>query len=170
MVKHYSGHIPTLWYKYAHFWCEHHTNLTSNLRLVMNCLQPFLLATFTLLQLVHCECNFEDLVASLLQSEGNKYELAKTFFPPEGNPPEYVQVLYTFSETGDTQEWHWSTFTSSFIHPPEVHQFTSLFFAKPHRFYDGNVKLKLSNINKTVFECTSNLEMIQFLTQRVSYI
>ena len=138
----------------------------------MNCLQLLQLAALILLQSVHSdtqECNFEDLVASLLDTKDNQYRLSKTFFPQVKNPPELVKVSYNFSETGDTQEWYWSTSTSSFIHPPEVLQYTSLFFAKPHHFYNGDVALSLSSNKTAVAACTNDMDKMQFLTQRVGY-
>ena len=137
----------------------------------MNHIQTHLLAALILLYSAQTdaqECNYEDLVTSLLQTKDNQYQLSRTFFPPVKNPPEFVKVSYNFSESGDTQEWYWSMSTSSFIHPPEILQFTSLFFAKPHQFYDSRVYILL--FNSTMTECTTDYEKLQFLTQRVGYL
>ena len=114
------------------------------------------------------ECNFATLAKSLI-SDDNLYELSRTFFPPVKNSPEFVEVIYNFTETSVTQTWYWSVSTSSFIHPPEVLQFMSLFFTKPHKFFSGNIQLVLAPVdNLSVSECAKDLEKMQLLTQRVS--
>ena len=110
------------------------------------------------------ECNYSTLAKSVIQSEKNMYELSRAFFPPDANAPEFVAVKYIVDDQ-EIQTWYWSTFTSSFIHPPEVIQFMSLFFAKPHNYYKGEVHITLPD---EVVECINDPLKIQLLTQRVS--
>ena len=135
-----------------------------------------LTATLIAISFLTCYCNaincrYKDLENSLLNTEENLYQLSRAFFPPVQNPPEFVTVSYYFPELDQTKVWYWSVFTSSFIHPPEVLQFISLFFTKPHYFYNGTVQLIL---NDTALEragnCADDLLSMQLLTQRVSYI
>ena len=116
------------------------------------------------------KCSFDALEKSLLETEDNKYELSRTFFPPVNNPPDFVTVYYKFSENNKEEAvWYWSAFTSGFIHPPEVLQFMSLFFTKPHGFYTETINITLSNTSEyTVADCSSDLQKMQLLTQRVS--
>lgn len=104
------------------------------------------------------------LAKAVINDQTNLYELSRAFFPPEANSPEFVAVSY-FLNGIENQSWYWSTFTSSFIHPPEVIQFMSLFFAKPHNYYKGQVRI---DIPKEVAGCVNDLPMMQLLTQRVS--
>ena len=115
------------------------------------------------------ECSYKTLEKALIQDENNMLSLSLAFFPPIQNSPEFVAVCYNFSETNEIQKWYWSEFTSSFIHPPEVFQFMSLFFAKPHKFYNGEVHIVLAALgNTTVVKCAKDLPKVQLLTQRVS--
>ena len=99
----------------------------------------------------------------------NVYLLSRTFFPPVKNSPEFVNVTYNFTETAENQTWYWSESISSFIHPPEVLQFMSLFFTKPHHFFSGEVQLTLGPVNEmSISHCAQDLEKMQLLTQRVS--
>lgn len=126
-----------------------------------------LLAAFVLFN-NYCDaesCIYSKLETALTTNENNKYQLSRAFFPPVDNPPEFVTVRYTFMQS-KTQTWYWSTFTSSFIHPPEVMQFMSLFFGKPHAFFAGEVELDLTN--ESIVGCDDDLEQMQLLTQRVS--
>ena len=110
------------------------------------------------------ECNYMALAEAVIKNQTNLYELSRAFFPPAANSPEFVAVSYILNGIKN-QTWYWSTFTSSFIHPPEVIQFMSLFFAKPHVYYKGEVRI---NIPKEVAECVCDLQKMQLLTQRVS--
>ena len=111
------------------------------------------------------ECNYSNLAKSVISNEKNMYELSRAFFPPDANAPEFVTVKYMVDDKKN-QTWYWSTFTSSFIHPPEVIQFMSLFFAKPHNYYKGEVPVTLTD---KVVECVNDPLKMQLLTQRVSY-
>ena len=110
------------------------------------------------------ECNYVALAEAVIKDQTNLYELSRAFFPPAANSPEFVAVRYTVNGV-QNQTWHWSTFTSNFIHPPEVIQFMSLFFAKPHIYYKGEVSI---HIPKEVAGCVNDLKKMQLLTQRVS--
>ena len=113
-------------------------------------------------------CSYELLEESLLNSNENKYELSRAFFPSVDNPPEFVTVNYYFPNRNENKLCFWSAFTSGFIHPPEVLQFISLFFAKPHTFYNGSVNLVLDNLTLETTDCADDLLKMQLLTQRVS--
>ena len=110
------------------------------------------------------ECNYVHLAEAVVNNRTNLYELSRVFFPPATNAPEFVAVTY-FLNGIENQMWYWSTFTSSFIHPPEVIQFMSLFFAKPHNYYKGDVHI---GIPDEVAGCVNDLQKMQLLTQRVS--
>ena len=140
-----------------------------NIIIMMKCIILLLLVSSLISASSKEDCNYEDLEMSLLKTKGNKYELSRAFFPPVNNTPEFVDVFYTFLENGEHQGWFWSSSTSSFIHPPEVLQFTSLFFAKPHNFYSGQVTIELdTHENKSVLGCVRDLDKMQLLTQRVN--
>ena len=117
-------------------------------------------------------CSYELLEKSLLNSKENKYEMSRAFFPPVDNPPDIVTVNYYFLELNQNTTWYWSVFTSSFIHPPEVLQYMSLFFSKPYAFYNGKIDLILANITSEseTAECPKDLVKMQLLTQRVSFL
>lgn len=119
------------------------------------------------------ECDFIHLRTALVDNHENYYQLSRTFFPPVNNPPQFVEVTYNFTETSETQTWYWSDSISNFIHPPEVMQYMSLFFTKPHYFFSGSVQLVLPPViidgnTVSISECAKNLERMQLLTQRVS--
>lgn len=110
------------------------------------------------------ECNYVALAEAVVINTTNLYELSRAFFPPAANAPEFVAVNYFLNGT-ENQTWYWSTFTSSFIHPPEVIQFMSLFFAKPHSYYKGEIRIIIPD---EVAGCVTDLQKMQLLTQRVS--
>jgi hypothetical protein len=110
------------------------------------------------------ECDYVALAEAVINNNTNLYEISHAFFPPAANPPEFVAVNYFLNGT-ENQMWYWSTFTSSFIHPPEVIQFMSLFFAKPHNYYKGEVRISIPD---EVAGCVNDLPKMQLLTQRVS--
>ena len=139
-------------------------------------MEPRTLALFGAIVLLQCflscsqECRYKSLEKALIQNEKNMLSLSLAFFPPVANLPEFVAVCYNFSETNTIQKWYWSEFTSSFIHPPEVFVFMSLFFAKSHKFYSGEVYIDLAaSDNITVAKCAEDLQKMQLLTQRVIY-
>ena len=138
----------------------------------MECASRFLFVIILLLTYCCSEaqvCKYAALENSLIETDENTHNLSRAFFPPVDNPPEFVQVNYAFSETAKTQSWCWSVTTSSFIHPPELLQFMSLFFAKPYIFYYGSVEVVLTSTNSgTVTGCADDLSKMQLLTQRVS--
>ena len=111
-----------------------------------------------------CLC-YNELEKSLFATDKNRIDLSTTFFPLEDNPPEFVTVKYSFTDTNKTQFWFWSAVTSHFLHPFEVFQFSSLFFGKPEPYYTGTLEIML----KTECENLSSTDIkLQFLTQRVS--
>ena len=75
-----------------------------------------------------CLC-YRNLERALFATEKNRVNLKKTFFPPEDNLPDFVQVTYCFKNSSNTSVWFWSTKTSHFLHPFVVFQFMSLFFS-----------------------------------------
>lgn len=112
-----------------------------------------------------CLC-YRNLERALFATERNRVNLKKTFFPPEDNSPEFVQVTYHFKNSSVTSVWFWSAKTSYFLHPFLVFQFMSLFFNKPQPYYTGSLDVTLET------ECMANLSPdttnLQLLTQRVS--
>ena len=113
-----------------------------------------------------CLC-YNELENSLFATDKNRIGLSTTFFPLEENPPEFVTVKYSFTDTNDTQNWFWSAVTSHFLHPFEVFQFFSLFFGKPEPYYRGTLEITLKH------ECASLSSTdikLQLLTQRVTWV
>ena len=112
-----------------------------------------------------CLC-YNELEKSLFATDENRLNLTTTFFPLEDNPPEFVIVNYYFNNSNKTQLWFWSAFTSHFLHPFEVFQFSSLFFGKPEPYYRSRRSLNITLKN----ECENLPSMdikLQLLTQRV---
>ena len=138
-------------------------------------MKHFLLLTLVVLKLLanSCDaqgCDFSMLADSLINSDENVYQLSRVFFPPVDNSPEFVTVHYNFTEIAEIQTWYWSVSISSFIHPPEVMQFMSLFFTKAHYFFSGDVQLTLAPVNQSsISDCAQDLKKMQLLTQRVSH-
>ena len=110
-----------------------------------------------------CQC-YNELEKSLFASDANRINLTTTFFPLEDNPPEFVVVKYYFKNSSKTRIWFWSAFTSHFLYPFEVLQFSSLFFGKPEPYYRSERILNITLEN----ECENIMDIkLQLLTQRV---
>ena len=115
-------------------------------------------------------CKYEALIKSLMNNRDNRHALSETFYPPVNNNPEFVTVHYNFTDIGNNFEetWYWSAVTSHFIHPYEVFQYLSLFFAKPRIFYVGEVQINFIGTDPSVTECANDNHVMQLVTQRVS--
>ena len=118
-----------------------------------------------------CLC-YNELERSLFATDENRINLTTTFFPLEDNPPEFVVVRYYFKNSSTTQLWFWSAFTSHFLYPFEVFQFSSLFFGKPELYYRSRRILNITLENEC--EKLSSMDMdnnfklhLQLFTQRV---
>ena len=117
-----------------------------------------------------CLC-YNELESSLFATEDNKMNLTTTFFPLEDNQPEFVIVKYCFNNVNTTscehpQIWFWSAYTSHFLHPFEVFQFSSLFFGKPEPYNRRRMTIILSE--KCARLSQKDIKL-QLLTQRVSF-
>ena len=110
-----------------------------------------------------CSC-YSQLEKSLFATEKNRFNLKKTFFPPENNVPEFVTVVYSFENSSTTSVWFWSAETSHFLYPNEVFQFLSLLFSKPQEYYTGKLEVTLKEDCANLSNTSGNL---QLLTQRV---
>ena len=114
-----------------------------------------------------CLC-YNELEKSLFATDENRLNMTTIFFPLEDNPPEFVVVKYHFKHTSESNAkiWFWSAFTSHFLHPFEVFQFSSLFFGKPEPYYRPR-----RNLNITLDAECANLSRedikLELLTQRV---
>ena len=124
-----------------------------------------------------CTKCFDALVNEIITNDRNRYNLQKTFFPPEKSNPVFVTVHYVFTRNltgdgttnytaeGETETWYWAAATIYLFQPIDSIQFTSLFFSDPGKRSDS-VKLFLQP------SCRGNdslsLEMRMLLTQRVS--
>ena len=109
------------------------------------------------------EC-YQTLVKSLLSSDGNMLRLSQAFFPKRNNSPVFVIVRYYFGDRSNNQAavWFWSSYVSSFIHPPHTFQYLSLFFGQPRVYYSGEVDITLDR------DCANvDNDTMEFLTQRV---
>ena len=154
-----NGHISTP---------IHIASLTDNTSMMEHFASTLIVISLAVYNTGALNCSYELLEKSLLTQQ-NKYELSRAFFPPIANPPEFVTVNYSFLEINQNKIWHWSVFTSGFIHPPEVLQYMSLFFGKPHAFYNGSIHLTLEKTtSETIADCAEDLQKMQLLTQRVS--
>ena len=114
-----------------------------------------------------CRDCYLTLKQELLKRDDNVFNLSRAFFPPELNPPEFVQVTYNFADNGvtnETQTWYWVGQSSYFLFPPNTFQYLSLFFGKPEEYYTQEVYVTLN--------ATACLEVdkdhLTLLTQRVS--
>ena len=112
------------------------------------------------------EC-YLTLKQELLKRDDNVFNLSRAFFPPETNPPEFVQVTYNFVDNGvtnETQTWYWVGQSSYFLFPPITFQFLSLFFGKPEGYYAQEV-----NVTLNATDCLGvDVYHMTLLTQRVS--
>ena len=122
-----------------------------------------------------CSKCFDVLVNEILSSDRNRYNLKRAFFPPDTSNPVFVTVTYYFTRnmsgngstdyslTSPNQIWFWTQSTFYLFQPVESLQFTSLLFSDPS-LRKSNVSLYLEP------NCMeANLNMLKFLTQRVSY-
>lgn len=112
-----------------------------------------------------CLC-YNELEKSLFASDANRINLTTTFFPLEDNPPEFVIVEYYFKNSSKTRLWFWSAFTSHFLYPFEVFQFSSLFFGKPESYYRSQRRLNITLENECENLPSADIKL-HLLTQRV---
>ena len=111
-----------------------------------------------------CKDCYIVLKESLLKRDGNIRNLSETFFPPQANLPQFVEVTYYFGDdSNDKQIWYWTHESSYLFFPMETFQYLSLFFGKPAAFFSQKVNLTLDA------ECSeANHDIMRLLTQRVS--
>ena len=116
-----------------------------------------------------CSKCYTFLAEQVTKHDRNLFEIQDVFFPPNGPPPVFVTVIYTFKDEVDfgdgkniTEIWFWSTSTFYLFQPLHVFQFTSLFFS--------DTQLQWSEANLTLpLNCENASEAHkQLLTQRVS--
>ena len=115
-------------------------------------------------------CDYDALITSLTECRENLHALSEAFYPPVNNNPEFVTVHYNFTESDVTiseETWYWSAVTSHFLHPYEVFQYLSLFFAKPRQFYVGEVEITINGTDPLVAGCAEDNYVMQLVTQRV---
>ena len=109
------------------------------------------------------------LITSLVNNRDNLHALSEALYPPVNDNPEFMTVNYNFTDVYNSEEtWYWSAVISHFIHPYEVFQYLSLFFAKPRKFYVGDVQIKFIGTDPLVTECANDNHVMQLVTQRVS--
>ena len=123
----------------------------------------------------NCTTNFTQLEKALIETDNNRYDIIKAFYPPRKKPSIYVDVKYKFGD-GDNQiieNWIWATTYFYFIQPPSLFVFTSLVFSYPT---EQTQSLSLSlpaecsiNESTTTSKCRQN-PMLDVLTQRVCNI
>ncbi len=117
-----------------------------------------------------CTKCYNLLVWNVLKSSKNRYNLLRTFFPPDTSNPVSVIVYYNFKgengiiDDSKQQLWFWSTSTYYHFQPLSVLQYTSLFFTDISRYLYITLDIKCSGNEK---EAGDYRDMMQLLTQRV---
>ena len=123
-----------------------------------------------------CSGCYGVLFNEMLINDRNRYNLQRTFFPPDNDNPVFVSVTYYFTRnmsgngstdyslTSPKQSWYWTQSTFYLFQPVQSLEYTSLFFADTTS-RESSVSLYLQP------DCLrADLEMIKLLTQRVSII
>ena len=115
-----------------------------------------------------CKDCYLALKQELLKRDDNVFQLSRTFFPPDTNPPEFVAVTYEYYDDlglmNGSQTWYWIEQSSYLLFPPDTFQYVSLFFGKPEEYYAQEVSVTLAA------DCKEADEMhMTLLTQRVRY-
>jgi hypothetical protein len=122
-----------------------------------------------------CSKCYTVLVEQVTKQDKNLFNIQNTFYPPDGQPPVFVTVVYTYKDfddelkdgiyTGDEEDsntWFWSKSMFYLFQPLHVFQFTSLFFS--------DTELQWATLNLTLStECANASDShMKLLTQRVS--
>lgn len=83
-----------------------------------------------------CSVCYHTLKESLLKRDDNVRGLSETFFPPNDNQPEFVEVTYCIGEIGNNcSVWFWTHDSPYLFFPIEIFQYMSLFFGKPVAYF-----------------------------------
>ncbi len=122
-----------------------------------------------------CSKCYDMLVDEIIESDKNRFNLQRAFFPPDSSYPVFVTVTYYFTRnmsgngsidyslTSPKQTWFWTQSTLYLFQPVQSLLFTSLLFSDSD-FREGNVSLYLQP------DCMyADSDMIKLLTQRVSH-
>lgn len=105
----------------------------------------------------NCATCYQTLANALIDTDDNKYNLSRVFFPLETAPPVVVKVTYhfkecstsTFNATDCDRIWYWMEGTFYLYQPLEVFVYRSLFFSSPAK-RQGSIELNLP------YECRLN--------------
>ena len=105
----------------------------------------------------NCGTCYQTLAHALLETEDNKYQLSKAFFPDDEVEPVEVQALYVPEEQCNTTKycdsdqdsidntiitWYWVTGEFYIYQPLQIFVYRSLFFSRLHG--DKNVLFSVS--------------------------
>lgn len=120
----------------------------------------------------NCATCYQTLANAMLNTDDNKYNLSRGFFPPDAAPPVVVKVTYRFkgcnvsSSKGSHCEkvWYWTQGSFYIYQPLKIFMFRSLFFS-PISVRQDSLYLNLPE------ECSVKASDAFFilLTQRVSF-
>lgn len=129
----------------------------------------------------NCDSCFETLVNALINTADNKYQLGRTFFPPDDVIPVQVRVTYkpingtVTADNNCTTDlknnvdtiWYWLMGNFYAYQPVDVFHYRSLLFTPPY-WHKKSVELFLPH------QCFSNsgnyYDFFEYLTQRVRII
>jgi hypothetical protein len=124
-----------------------------------------------------CSKCYTVLVEQVTKQDRNLFNVQNTFYPPDGQPPVFVTVLYIYEDydgkskerivgdeedTNNTEVWFWSKSVFYLFQPLHVFQFTSLLFS--------DTALQWATLNLTLpTKCANASDSHKkLLTQRVS--
>lgn len=120
----------------------------------------------------NCATCYQTLVNAMLNTDDNKYDLSRGFFPPDSTPPVVVRVKYHFKGCNVSRSnathcdtvWYWTQGTFYIYQPLEIFMFRSLFFS-PINSRQDSLDLNLPD------ECSvdGSQNFFKLLTQRVSF-
>ncbi len=115
-----------------------------------------------------CRTNFTKLLQQISGSDQNRQQLEQVFLHLDHSPPSLVTVFYHYFEVNSTElsngteAWLWASSSFYFYHPPQVFQFSSLFFSD-----DTNPRRPSLHLNLS-YDCYSVPEnSMRMLTERV---
>ena len=130
----------------------------------------------------NCDTCYQTLANALLNTDDNKYQLGRTFFPDSSVPPVVVKVVYVPEaqcnttkhnaseqdpDDNTTRTWYWLQGEMYIYQPLKVFSLRSLFFSPPS-WRQESVVLCLPKQCLPGNESNTYENFFKFLTQRVS--
>ena len=117
----------------------------------------------------NCSTNYTVLENALLETDDNMYQLTTAFYPPNDDPPLYVNVYYHFSDNNQV-EYIWSSASLYLSVHPRPLGYLSLFFCyiEDSRIINLNLQLPIE-CSELANNTSSDKDNFLFvITQRVS--